>query len=1116
MARVYQAADLEEGSRQVAVKILKREQDDRITAIAFDRETQALQQLSHPNIVELLDAGRDQQTNERYLVFEWMENDLESVMGTPQAWEDYLRRFGLPVLRALAYAHEAGIAHRDLKPANVLLDPEGRPQIADFGIAKIAASLTPGHTLQAWQSSPYSPKDPENEVHRYSRDVHAFGVMSLMILSGVNPSSPAFRGDRYSSIDEALGLLSCPEALADLLARCVAEDPGERPEDAAVALVAIERVLDEQSVAKRTRLPILYLTSQSKVRRYLEQEFDLTDRVAQEQFLLEELSDGVGVGEVRSGSFSGGHPTDCHYMIYARTMRLHGVLSQKRDRLHLVAAIAMRPSYLERERERAAALEVSWRFGADDGDGEPGVHELERRVEEQAAARRAEKQAAAPALIARWRRLLTAIRTAEMERAVTQPYTQRRIEGRGVQFICPNEVPVELIGPVVVESADSGFVRGSVILVNGKQALMRIAEGDPNEVPPQGAIRTDTGGTTVAVRRQHRALDALEDARSVRPDMMELIAAPETANSPIPIDIDAWFEDVDDAKRSIVSRALGNPDVMHVEGPPGTGKTTLITELILQQLRTNPSGRILLSAKTHAALDNVLERLAARNPDLKLIRGGKVDDDRVSPKAAEYLVDHQVKRWRRNVERRGRRFLTRWAKKHNLSERDIKIASNLEELAAVVQSLSDLDSRLGLLESEHAKRRRSTGDGTTTALETLDSIAEQIDELRKSHRDVGDQRNELISQLVELKAAPKSELGAASADDLRAKALELVPQRTPEVERCLAMIELMAEWHARFGLGVGFSGAALSRAQVVASTCVGYEGIDGANVIQFDLCILDEASQATPSEALIPMTRAKSWLLVGDSRQLPPFVDEALRDPEIVAEHSLRPEDASETLFARWAKSLPEANMAELTLQHRMVPQISELISHCFYDKRLRSASRPQRRDLSKALPAPVMWYSTGASTDRFERADGTSWVNDLESRVARTILSTLDLACDSPLSVALLTGYAPQVVNAERMLSGTRFKYLKIDYSTVDAYQGRESDVVVYLVTRSNRQGKLGFLRERPRLNVALSRARDALIIIGDEAFVDNAEGENPFRSVLSHIRAAKDHDCLLTEAPL
>jgi superfamily I DNA and/or RNA helicase len=82
----------------------------------------------------------------------------------------------------------------------------------------------------------------------------------------------------------------------------------------------------------------------------------------------------------------------------------------------------------------------------------------------------------------------------------------------------------------------------------------------------------------------------------------------------------------------------------------------------------------------------------------------------------------------------------------------------------------------------------------------------------------------------------------------------------------------------------------------------------------------------------------------------------------------------------------------------------------------------------------------------------------------------------------------------------------LKITCSTVDAFQGSEAEVCIYSVVRSNREGRLGFLREKPRLNVALSRGRSALVIVGDDKFCREAEGENPFRRVLDFIDANPD----------
>ena len=81
-----------------------------------------------------------------------------------------------------------------------------------------------------------------------------------------------------------------------------------------------------------------------------------------------------------------------------------------------------------------------------------------------------------------------------------------------------------------------------------------------------------------------------------------------------------------------------------------------------------------------------------------------------------------------------------------------------------------------------------------------------------------------------------------------------------------------------------------------------------------------------------------------------------------------------------------------------------------------------------------------------------------------------------------------------------------------MDAFQGREADVAVYSVTRSNPAGKLGFLREEERLNVALSRGRYGLAVVGDHGFCAVATGHNPFRSVLDHIERHRDQ-CELRE---
>src|SRR5439155_7503572 len=124
-----------------------------------------------------------------------------------------------------------------------------------------------------------------------------------------------------------------------------------------------------------------------------------------------------------------------------------------------------------------------------------------------------------------------------------------------------------------------------------------------------------------------------------------------------------------------------------------------------------------------------------------------------------------------------------------------------------------------------------------------------------------------------------------------------------------------------------FKAALMARAQVVGATCIGFAGAAGTLEAQFDLCIVDEASRATPTEALVPMARARRWILVGDPRQLPPFVDDAVKRKTNLADYRLTHEQLEGTLLDRMLALLPDECQTALTIQHRMAPPIGTLVS---------------------------------------------------------------------------------------------------------------------------------------------------------------------------------------------
>ncbi|MDD5702949.1 MAG: serine/threonine-protein kinase [Dehalococcoidales bacterium] len=174
MTTVYQGRDIATDT-QVAIKRFDRDVNlPQIEREAFDREVEALKNLTHPNVVRILDSGEDED-KKLFLILELMHHDLikekENGGKAFDGWDDFTETIILPLLNGLAYAHEMGIAHRDVKPANVLVAPDGTIKLADFGISKLKRTLQPRHTLNSFMSPPFSPPEIDTGGYSYSRDV---------------------------------------------------------------------------------------------------------------------------------------------------------------------------------------------------------------------------------------------------------------------------------------------------------------------------------------------------------------------------------------------------------------------------------------------------------------------------------------------------------------------------------------------------------------------------------------------------------------------------------------------------------------------------------------------------------------------------------------------------------------------------------------------------------------------------------------------------------------------------------------------------------------------------------------------------------------------------------
>jgi serine/threonine-protein kinase len=252
MAKVYRGLDRQLG-REVAIKVLAPPFDqDREFVERFRREARAAAGLSHPNIVAVFDSGSDDGTH--YIVTELVEGETLA---------DRLRRDGpmppaeavgvaVDIARALGAAHERGLIHRDVKPGNVMLLPDGRVKVVDFGIARAAGSDTLTNTGVVLGSTAYlSPEQASGQPVDERADLYALGCVLYEMLTGQVPfSADTPIATMYRHVNEAppppSTIAPVQSELEDVVLRCLEKDPKRRfasaPElEAALLAVSLAR-----------------------------------------------------------------------------------------------------------------------------------------------------------------------------------------------------------------------------------------------------------------------------------------------------------------------------------------------------------------------------------------------------------------------------------------------------------------------------------------------------------------------------------------------------------------------------------------------------------------------------------------------------------------------------------------------------------------------------------------------------------------------------------------------------------------------------------------------------------------------------------------------------------
>lgn len=491
----------------------------------------------------------------------------------------------------------------------------------------------------------------------------------------------------------------------------------------------------------------------------------------------------------------------------------------------------------------------------------------------------------------------------------------------------------------------------------------------PEWIDETGTFQLHKSVNRVTYKRMLEALDAVLETHNTRLALFRDISL-ETRKpdrTPIPADKIKWFDaGLNASQKEAVRKCLEADDVALIHGPPGTGKTTALIELIRQSILQKE--KVFVTAPSNTACDNILERLVRHN--INALRLGH--PARISANLRNHTLDFKLAL-------------------HPLAKQISQAQSELEQLYK---------------RKERYQERRSPGFEAERTLR---------DEINQRHFEVKKMRKEVFDRVM-------------------------------------------------------------SEMEVVVGTPTSIQD-KSIRETTFDLLIIDEATQATEPITWIPMTRAEKVIMAGDHFQLPPTV---------------RSKEAEEkglgvTLFERYYDILGNESKQLLERQYRMNETIMGFSSREFYKNLLVADDSVKKQTLAdlegvRDTPEtrePLIFIDTAGKgfEEKLEQGSESRYNMEEADLVIAQLKAMLALGVP-PSEIAVISPYSAQV----RLLA-SKAPELGVEIDSVDGFQGREKELVIVSLVRSNVEGEMGFLVDTRRMNVAMTRARRKLIVIGDSS---------------------------------
>ncbi|MCM3393089.1 serine/threonine-protein kinase [Cytobacillus oceanisediminis] len=1021
--QVYIAQNLTT-DKAVALKLLDLSDNNKKDSLEikelFKRESEALSQLNHNNIIKYLDSGLDEQRKLFYIATEYIPGgSLEKYIKDSQLKIEEILDLFSKILKGIAEAHNKNILHRDLKPSNILIEGIDTPKIIDFGLSKILGIKyrNSTQTLKDYMTIHYaSPEQVARKELNVQSDIFSAGATLFYMLSKKAP--PIDRDRIKGEIDN----IQCSSNLKRILKKVLEPDLEERYANVHELIREINQ--EYHNVFSESKNFYIKFTNKVAAELFELGKVPYRSNINAENFIKNDLS--------KSSIYKGNR----YYFIVGNTVKYQCRLSD--DNSHIVIdKVFVIENFIryEEEYQKGIDSQISWIVVNQYNDvpyNTDLMNLLDKvNVEKQKRDVRLSRERQNNLLINKWEKYLDEENSLNDKKGYLGIYSDLeynfetnkiKVRVSKLDYTIENGDLIQLTDKrgeqVTVGTFDSIEELNIVISVKN--------DVDLDDLEKRGKIGIDVIQSAAAIKRFRRAVRALKFGDLLNPNIKDIIVEPSIAAVETSKEINEFIdENLDELNKVAVKKALSTKDLFLIQGPPGTGKTTVITEIVGQILKENPNNKILLASPSHVAVDHAIQSIIKNlDKDKRIIRVGR--SERISKESQYLLISNQLEKWVEGVKRNSK------------------------------------DELLNYLNQNHIMNK-----------ELSDEIQKEIENI--SINDISDENNPLF-------------------------------QAPSNVKRIVGVIK---EWHRRLNSLEEFDEIFAQEASVVAATCTGIASRHVLNDIAFDWVIIDEAARATAPELLLPMIRGKKIILVGDHQQLPPIVGNQ-RSNILDSELGIKTSDLEKSLFEELFEKISDEAKSVLTAQFRMHPTISKLINDVFYPTTTIEARKApeERKHLLQWTPKSIVWLNTQYLEDNREQESLNSYKNSSEAKVILKQLEEVEelyKGVNPKIKVGVISGYDAQKKLLINLIKphDQKWQNINIMIDNVDAFQGSETDISIYNIVRCNDQNKIGFLRDERRLNVALSRGKTCLIIVGNADFANKAKTYkgNPFADIIRFI---------------